>query len=178
MKNFNVRFLAVSAAVCAMYVLFTVGISPISYGMIQFRISEVLVLLTFIDPAYIPSLILGCLISNFFSPFGMVDVLFGTIHTTTFLIMIALTRKVIKKETLSLFISSLWPAIFSFIIAFEITVILRDSSGTFLMWTLWVALGEFVVVTLIGVPLYKYILSRKDIIKLLRYKDRFKDDGI
>ena len=179
MKNINVRFLAISAVVCAMYVVFTVGISPLSYGMVQFRFSELLVLLAFIDPAYIPSLILGCLISNFFSPFGMVDVVFGTLHTIAFLSMIALTVKTIKKETLHLFISSLWPAIFSFIIAFEMTFIIGTAgqievigqSGTFLMWALWVALGEFVVVTVIGVPLFKYLLMRKDIVKLLRYKE-------
>ena len=44
MKN-NVRFLCESAIVAALYAVLTWVLAPISYGPIQFRIAEILVLL-------------------------------------------------------------------------------------------------------------------------------------
>lgn len=72
------RMLAYTALVAAVYAVLTVGVAPLSYGMIQIRFSEILVLLAFVDKRYAPGLILGCFIANCFSPLGMVDAIFGT----------------------------------------------------------------------------------------------------
>ena len=61
-KSINV--LAKISIVAALYVVITYAIAPISYGPVQVRISEVLVLLAFFDKKYIISLTIGCLIAN------------------------------------------------------------------------------------------------------------------
>ena len=49
MNNNRIRNLTVSAVVAAIYVILTLGIAPISYGPIQFRVSEILNLLAFFN---------------------------------------------------------------------------------------------------------------------------------
>ena len=67
----NTKFLVSTALIAAIYVVMTLAIAPLSFGMIQIRISEVLMLMAFIDKKYAPGLVLGCFIANCFSPFGM-----------------------------------------------------------------------------------------------------------
>ena len=60
-----------TAMVAAVYAVLTLAIAPLSFGMVQVRFSEMLMLLAFFDKKYAPGLILGCFIANCFSPFGM-----------------------------------------------------------------------------------------------------------
>ena len=50
MRKIDIRFIASSAIIAALYVALTWVLAPISYGAIQFRISEVLLLLVFFNP--------------------------------------------------------------------------------------------------------------------------------
>ncbi|QGU94326.1 QueT transporter family protein [Clostridium bovifaecis] len=158
MKDNRVNKLAKVAIVAAIYAVLTVAIAPISYGAIQFRLSEVMTLLAFIDPLYIPGLVLGCAISNLFSPLGIMDVIVGTAATFLSLYMINRSR--------NLFVATLWPTLFNgFIIGGELYFLLKLP---FWLTSAQVAFGEFVVVTIIGYPLFKVILSNKSILNALK----------
>ena len=60
----NTKFLVSTALIAAIYVVMTLAIAPLSFGMIQIRISEVLMLMAFIDKKYAPGLVLGCCIRH------------------------------------------------------------------------------------------------------------------
>ena len=173
-QNEKTKFIAHSAAIAALYVAITLAIQPISYGPVQFRLSEIMVLLVLINPRYKTGLILGCMIANFFSPFGLVDVIFGTAATA--LALFAMTaisgnrkvggskqaefKDVITDElsTGRLLLASLMPTIINgIIIGLELVYMLNLP---FVETALYVALGEFLVVTVIGVPLFKVITNR------------------
>lgn len=77
----KVRDIARLAIVCALYVALTYALGFLSYGDIQFRIAEILVLLCFFRKDYTIALVAGCLIANLFSPMGWADVVFGTTAT-------------------------------------------------------------------------------------------------
>ena len=62
----NTYFLAYGAAIAAIYVALTMAFQPISFGPVQFRISEALCILPFFTPAAIPGLFVGCFLSNLF----------------------------------------------------------------------------------------------------------------
>ena len=64
------------AAVAALYIVFTL-INPFSFEMVQFRISEILILLCFYRRDYSYALIVGCFIANLFGPMGYADALSG-----------------------------------------------------------------------------------------------------
>lgn len=73
-------YLAYGAAIAAVYVALTMAFAPISFGAIQFRISEALCVLPYFTPAAIPGLFAGCFLSNLLmgSPW---DMIFGSLAT-------------------------------------------------------------------------------------------------
>ena len=78
MKQKTQLWLVRTALISALYVALTVSFSAFSYGPIQFRISEILVLFPLWNRKWTPGVVLGTIIANFFSPLGMIDVLFGS----------------------------------------------------------------------------------------------------
>ena len=59
--------------VAAVYVVGTIALAPISYGPLQFRVSEMLKAFALVDPIYAIAFGLGTLLSNLTSPFGVYD---------------------------------------------------------------------------------------------------------
>lgn len=146
-----------TALIAALYTLLTIALAPISYGNFQFRVSEILVLLAYFDPFYIGGLTLGCFIANLLGPNGTMDVIFGTLATFISVGAISLTARYIKNKA-SLFIASLWPTIFNGII---IGWMLNVTVGAPLWLTMGeVAFGEFVVITIVGIPVFKLIENK------------------
>lgn len=160
MKNlFKTKYLVRTAMTAALYAALTIAFSSLSYGPIQLRLSEIMVLLAFIDFAYIPGLVIGCIIANIFSPMGFADMAFGSIATFISVLLISKTR--------NLLLSTIYPAIINgIIVALELYFILKLP---FLISFGEVALGEFIVVTCIGYPIFKYILKNKKLIDLLKF---------
>ena len=128
------------AIITALYVTLTIVLSFMSFGDIQFRIAEVLLFLCFFRKDYGIALILGCAIANFFSPLGIIDVVFGTLATaiSVFLIM----------KSKNIFIASLFPVVFNAVlVGLELHLVL---GLPLLVSMATVALGEAVVVIVLG----------------------------
>ena len=90
----EVNLLVQSALIAAIYVVLSLVFAPISYGLIQVRLSEILTVLPFFTPAAIPGLFIGCLLANILGPYGMLDIVFGSLAT---LIAAFLSYKMPKK---------------------------------------------------------------------------------
>jgi uncharacterized membrane protein len=149
MGKFTTDYLVKSAIIAGLYVVVTLAFQPIGYGQVQFRISEVFVLFVFLDPSYLIGLTLGCAIANFFSPFGLVDVIFGTMATYIALIGIIHIRKIFGQSGKALFLASLMPVLSNgIIIGIQLNILLNLP---LIPSIIFVALGEFVVVSIMGV---------------------------
>lgn len=152
MKNNLTKRLTRTAIIAAIYAVVTLAIAPFAYSNVQFRVSEILVLLAVFDPLYIGGLTLGCLIANLLGPNGPMDVIFGTLATFISVYAIYLTGKFIKNYKTKLLIASIWPTIFNGLI---IGWMLNKLYGLPLILSMSeVALGELVVITFVGVPLF------------------------
>ena len=81
MRKFTVRDLTLAAMVAAAYAALTMAVPALSYGNFQLRISEALTVLPFLFPASAPGLLVGCLVANLLSPYGLVDFVCGTAAT-------------------------------------------------------------------------------------------------
>ena len=159
----SVDFIVRTAIVAALYAVLTFAMAPISYGMIQFRLSEVMTLLAFINPVYIVGLTLGTLIANIASQLGMMDMIFGTLATFISVFLVSKTKNI--------WLASLWPSIVNGVIIGTMLYALGFvPEGFGIMAAIgFVFLGEFVVVTLIGVPLYKQLIMKQErLIRMLR----------
>jgi uncharacterized membrane protein len=156
MKENRTKFITETAIVAALYVALTLAFMGISYGAIQFRVAEILVLLVFVDKKYFLGLVLGCAISNAFSPLGMIDVVVGTLATVAALLHIIFVRKYFGDNNKSLVIASLGPVLANgMFVGIELTVLFKELP--FIVNAAYVALGEFVVVTIAGVLIFSKI---------------------
>lgn len=162
-KNQDVKKLVKLAMVAGIYAALTIGLAPISYLNVQFRISEILVLLVFMNSSYTWALTVGCFIANMLGPNGIGDVIFGTLATFISCLAIIQTKKYLKDSKYSLIVSSIWPSIINGLI---IGLMLNNFYNLPLVLSiLEVMMGEFVVVTIIGVPFFS--LFKKKLINLL-----------
>ena len=83
MRKFSVRDLTFAALVAALYAVmgYFGDIFGLTFGSVQLRFAEALTVLPFAFPAAAPGLAVGCLITNLLSPYGPMDVIFGTLAT-------------------------------------------------------------------------------------------------
>jgi len=152
------RVIVKTAVIAAIYTIFTLGLSFMSYGNIQFRVSEIMTLLAFFDPIAIGGLTLGCFLANLLGPNGLPDALIGTPATLISVMTIAITGRLTKQSRVGLIIASLWPTVFNGLI---IGYLLHKMFNLPLFLTIGeVALGEFVVITLVGVPVFMVLLNK------------------
>jgi Predicted membrane protein len=80
----NSLHIAIKAAlVASIYVILTIlpPFSAISYGPVQFRISEILMFTALFSPVYAVGLFIGCLIANLFGTANPFDIIFGSLAT-------------------------------------------------------------------------------------------------
>lgn len=155
----NVRFLCESAVVAALYAVLTWVLAPISYGPIQFRISEILVLLVFFNPKYAYAIILGCFVSNTTSSLGWYDMVFGTLATTLAVLPMIKTKRI--------GIASIYPVISNaLIVSFELWLAFKEP-GVFFFNVGTIALGEAVVLFGLGIPFYLGLSNNASMCELL-----------
>ena len=78
-KNSALR-LTTAAVVAAAYAALTIALAPISYGAVQFRLSEALTVLPFFMPCTVWGLFVGCILANLYTG-SVVDIVFGSLAT-------------------------------------------------------------------------------------------------
>lgn len=153
----NLKFLLANGLVAALYAALTLALAPISYGPVQIRISEFMTLLAFWDRKYIPGLVLGCFLANIGSPFGVTDMLVGTF--ATFLAVYGM------KYCPNLFTASLLPALTNgVIIGLELYYLAAlPPSVPLWMFMVYIALGEFLSVSVLGILIVKLLLRNEKV---------------
>ena len=82
-SRFSTREVAAAGIIAALYTVLAYfsSVFGVAYGPIQCRFSEALCVLPFLTPAATPGLFLGCLAANLLSPYGALDIIFGSLAT-------------------------------------------------------------------------------------------------
>lgn len=83
MKRLTTRQITLAALVGALYVVLSYfgNIFGLTYGPIQCRFAEALTVLPFLCPTTTWGLFVGCIVSNILSPYGLLDLIFGSLAT-------------------------------------------------------------------------------------------------
>jgi uncharacterized membrane protein len=142
---FSARNLTLAAIVAALYAAITLLFAPISYGPVQFRVSEALTILPVLFPQAIPGLAVGCLIANLLGSATPWDVVFGTL--ATFLAAL-LTRRLRK----NVWLAAAPPVVCNAVIV-GLVLHFTLADALLIPTILSVGLGEAVVVYALGVPM-------------------------
>lgn len=141
-----------AAIIAALYAALTLVLSPMSFGLVQIRISEAFTLLPVLMPEAVPALAVGCLIANFLGGATALDIVFGTLAT---LIAALLTRKFRDRLPLAM----LMPVLLNGLIVGFVVHVAYSPSVPLGLCMLSVAAGEAVSCCLLGPALLR-ALSR------------------
>ena len=169
-----IRKIAFAAVIAAVYAALTMLLAPISYGVLQFRISEALCILPFFFPVSVWGLFVGCAIANTISLLGPVDIVCGSAAT----LLAALCTAYIGKRSKSVpacILGCLPPVVFNGIIIGAMLAVITAPEGGFWAGLLafggQVALEELAVMLVIGLPVMLWMRKNRaftDMIEKLR----------
>ncbi|SNS77447.1 Uncharacterized membrane protein [Anaerovirgula multivorans] len=151
------KFLTQAAMIAAIYVVLVEVFKPFAYGMIQVRVAEALTILPFFTPAAIPGLTIGVLVSNIIGPYGMMDIVFGSLAT---LIAAYLSYKMPRK-----ILVPIPPTIVNAVIigAMLYYIFLGTPDEMPLLAIMgWVGLGQLIACYGLGYPLMNMLEKYKD----------------
>jgi len=157
-------FFTQASVIAALYTVLTFAFGSVSFGVVQFRVSEMLTVLPCFTPAAIPGLFVGCLLSNLLGTALWADVLFGSLAT----LAAALLSHLFRKHRL---LVPLPPVIVN---ALVVPFVLRYAYGTpglLPVLALSVGVGQFVCCYGLGIPFMK-LLERVGVAKILEQRDQ------
>ena len=155
--NGKIKNLAYGAVIAALYCACSLlpGISAISYGPVQFRISEALMLLCLLSPSAVFGVTIGCFLANVFTPFGanFFDLVFGTGAT----LLAACTTYFLRGFfTKYIYLAPIPTVVFNAVIVGSyLPLLLSDSSMAIWYCIVTVGIGEVCVCYVLGLPLAK-----------------------
>lgn len=166
MNNKKIMHLVQGAMIAAVYAAATYAsaLLGIAYGPIQFRFSEALTVLAVFSPSAVPGLTIGCILGNLSSPFGIWDIVFGSLAT----LLAALSARKLRKITFKglPILSIIMPVIFNaLIVGAEITLLMptgEASFSAFAVAALEVGAGELAVCLAGGIPVF-YALKKSNL---------------
>ena len=170
MKKFTVQHLATAAVVGAAYAVLSIfgSVFGVTFGPVQCRFAEALCVLPFFFPETAGGLFVGCLITNLLSPYGLLDIVIGSLTT---LLAAVLTARCKRK-----WLAPLPPVVCNaLIVGFEVAWSEVGFTAALLpayalnMFT--VGLGELCACYLLGLPLLS-ALSRVPLVQQLAPEDR------
>ena len=158
----NIRQITFAALVGALYVTlcYFSNIFGCTFGVFQFRFAEALTVLPFLCPTAAWGLFAGCILANLLSPYGLPDLIFGSLAT---LVAGLLTARCGNK-----WLAPLPPVICNGLIvgallAWSETGFPAAFPGAFAFNALSVGVAELVVCYVLGLPLLE-VLSRSRIL--------------
>lgn len=147
------------AAIATIYVVVSLVLNFLSFGPIQVRIAEVLIITAIISKDGIYGMTLGCFLTNLigttmgFSALGIVDVVGGTLLTLVSAIMAYYFRQYKTKKSKIPLLSLFMPVIFNmFGLPFIFAYILHDGFvvSVYFSEVLFIFIGQFISCVVLG----------------------------
>ena len=152
LRKFTIRDITLAALTGGLYAALSYfgSIFGLTYGPIQCRFSEALTVLPFLSPPAVWGLFAGCIISNILSPYGLLDLVFGSLAT---LLAGLLTAKCRDKRLAPLPPVICNGVIVGGLIAFEEVGLTAAFPAAFAFNGITVALGEALACYVLGLLL-------------------------
>lgn len=95
-KKNLIKVIAFNAIIAACYYVLSLPFGELNYGAINFRISEVFIILALYNKKFIPGLVLGCFLVNITSILPL-DMLVGTSQTLVACLILTFSKSKLEK---------------------------------------------------------------------------------
>lgn len=166
--GFDLKFLARVGIIAALYAGLTIGLAALSYQVSQIRFAEALTVLPFFYPEAILGLFLGALIANLFSPFGLIDVVFGSLVTLIAAVGTYYAGRFLKSRlncwplfALALILAPFFPVTFNSLgVSFYLLKFGLVSNYTYWGAVLSILTGELIACYGLGAPILAALIVR------------------
>ena len=153
MKNRkDLRKLTLCAAIAAMYAAITICSAPLSYGLVQFRLSEALVVLCAMEPVIGVGITVGCFLANLFSTVTALDVVVGTAATALACLWTAKCKRFWLLPLPNILVNAV---LVGGMLAFVLFP--GNTAMGFAIAAAQVGFGEVTVMYVLGLPLYRFV---------------------
>lgn len=149
MLHSKIKPLVYAAMTAAIYYVLCVAIAPLSYGQVQCRISEVVLLFCMHNTFAVYGYTLGCVLANLTSPLGIIDAVVGLFAS----LMVSLFARKCGKIVPTVLFTTVSCGI---VVGAELSIVY---GSPFLMNAVSVGAGEFISL-LVGALLYKLVGER------------------
>ncbi len=160
MKNLILLDVLKQAMLAAIYVVLVYIFQFASFGLVQFRIAELLMIFILFDKKSIIGLTIGCFLANLLGGAILIDVIFGTLATTIAGFLMYFTRK-------KPWFTMIWPAISNGIIV-GLVLTYGYALGPIWLTAPSVFIGEFAVLYVLGLPIYWTLKDNKNFIEFFK----------
>jgi len=143
------------AAIAALYAVVTIIFQPISYGLVQVRVSEALTLLPFLWLEAVPGVFIGCLFANIWGGTGLLDIILGSATT--------LAAAILTRYAPNKFLAATSPVVMNaLVVGSYLSYILN---APLLLSIFYVGCGQAIACYALGLPLLNLVKSGKMFIK-------------
>ncbi len=150
----KIRLITKTALIAALYATLTLILAPISFGVLQFRVSEVLTVLPMFTFSAVPGLTIGCFLANCIGGMGIADVILGTMAT----FLAAICSYCFRRYQ---WLVPLPPIVFNGLIVGGYLYFLSPSEATLWLSMGSVAFSETLMTYLLGIPAIHFIQYNK-----------------
>ncbi len=146
--------------IAAIYVVLVYVFAFASFGLIQFRIAEVLMILVLFDKKSVVGLTLGCFVANWLGGAIIIDIVIGPMATLLAGLLMHMTKE-------KVIIAMIWPAVANGLI---IGLILTYGylAGPLYFTIPAVFIGEAVVMYVVGLPTFYALRKNKGFMEFFR----------
>lgn len=148
------NFWVQAAVIGSLYAALTLALAPLSYGVMQVRVSEALTVLALFTGAAVPGLSGGCFLANLLGPGGLPDAVIGSLAT---LLGSYATYRMRRRPCLALGATVVSNALLVGAMLYYLYAVPLPLVSC----VLWVGLGELLSVYGLGLPLASFLRRRK-----------------
>ena len=139
------------AAIAALYAVVTIIFQPISYGLVQVRISEALTLLPFLWIEAVPGVFIGCLLANIWGGSGLLDIILGSAAT--------LAAAILTRYAPNKFLAAAPPVLVNaLVVGVYLSYLLN---APMFLSIFYVGCGQAIACYALGLPLLNFVISGK-----------------
>lgn len=161
----KIRTITINSIIAAVYVAVTFAIQPLAFGVIQFRLSEIINHFIVYNKKYFWGIVVGVFIANMFSPNILMDLTFGVGHTIISLLFTLVIKRWVKNQWVLMVLNAFIFSFMIFIVAIELDILAFSELPLMISW-LYLFLSELIVM-FIGMPVVYFINKRLNLTEII-----------
>ena len=148
--------------IASVYFVLTYFLQPISYGPVQFRVSEALTILPLLFIESVPALFVGCFLANALFGLAVYDLTIGSFATLLSAVITYFIGKMVKNKHLKFVLGAIPPVLINALLIPIVIYLYGAEQFVYIVQFAIIGVGQALVVYLIGSMVYYPLVKLKE----------------